>query len=300
MDCGYIGPPFKWNIDRRFLLRSELDAAFLHLYGIGRDDIFHLLENFHVVKGDDMAAHGEYRTRRVILEIYDEMAEAMATGQPYQTRLDPPPAHPDAAHPWDEAYLGPELPRDQWWQEGSEGVGSEGVGSREKADVEPVVVAADSPVRSQESRVQEPPPTLELKHPEPPAKPKPEAARPSVQPSLITEFNPPEGNRNQRLKAVMALGDRVQARPQDSAAVAGLAAALGDEENSVRWVAASALKILSSRLVVQTLAAYLEQGISAVGTAEARKLLGQLVEIGKSEEVRAAARETLSKCNGND
>jgi hypothetical protein len=25
-------PPFRWNEDRRFLLRAELDAAFFHLY----------------------------------------------------------------------------------------------------------------------------------------------------------------------------------------------------------------------------------------------------------------------------
>ena len=37
----------------------------------------------------DEAAHGEYRTRRVILEIYDAMQQAMEAGQPYQTLLDP-------------------------------------------------------------------------------------------------------------------------------------------------------------------------------------------------------------------
>ena len=36
--------------------------------------------------------HGEYRTKRVILEIYDALADARwRTGVPYQTRLDPPP-----------------------------------------------------------------------------------------------------------------------------------------------------------------------------------------------------------------
>ncbi len=38
-----------------------------------------------------------YRTKRVILEIYDEMAESMRTGKPYQTRLDPPRPTPAAA-----------------------------------------------------------------------------------------------------------------------------------------------------------------------------------------------------------
>jgi len=37
----------------------------------------------------------------VILEIYDEMAQAMRTGVPYQTRLNPPPADPRVAHPWE-------------------------------------------------------------------------------------------------------------------------------------------------------------------------------------------------------
>jgi hypothetical protein len=45
-----------------------------------------------------VAAHGEYRTKRVILEIYDAMQQAMDSGQPYQTRLDPPPADPSVAH----------------------------------------------------------------------------------------------------------------------------------------------------------------------------------------------------------
>ena len=42
--------------------------------------------------------HGEYRTRCVILEIYDAMQQAIETGQPYQTLLDPPPADPCVAH----------------------------------------------------------------------------------------------------------------------------------------------------------------------------------------------------------
>ncbi|MCC6776422.1 MAG: N-6 DNA methylase [Hyphomicrobiales bacterium] len=97
-DCGYGGPPFRWDDERRFLLRCELDAAYFHLYGIARDDVDYIMETFPIVKRRDMAAHGEYRTKRVILEIYDAMAEATRTGEPYQTRLDPPPADPWVAH----------------------------------------------------------------------------------------------------------------------------------------------------------------------------------------------------------
>lgn len=46
----------------------------------------------------DEQKYGEYRTKRVILECYDAMAEAMKTGRPYQTILDPPPGDRRVAH----------------------------------------------------------------------------------------------------------------------------------------------------------------------------------------------------------
>jgi hypothetical protein len=97
--CGYSGPPFRWDGERRFILRSELDAAFFHFYGIARDDVDYIMETFPIVKRRDEQSHGEYRTKRFILEIYDEMAQAIATGQPYQSRLEPPPADARVAHP---------------------------------------------------------------------------------------------------------------------------------------------------------------------------------------------------------
>jgi hypothetical protein len=102
-DVGYDGPPFRWDEERRFLLRAELDAAFFHLYGIARDDVDYIMETFPIVKRKDEKAHGEYRTKRGILEIYDEMQKATDTGVPYQTRLDPPAADPRVAHPDDRA-----------------------------------------------------------------------------------------------------------------------------------------------------------------------------------------------------
>ncbi|MFN0085843.1 MAG: Eco57I restriction-modification methylase domain-containing protein, partial [Blastocatellia bacterium] len=92
-DCGYTGEPFRWDEARRFLLRCELDAAYFHLYGIGREDVDYILDTFPIVQRDDVKAHGEYRTKRVIMEIYDAMTEAIATGAPYRTRLEPPPAN---------------------------------------------------------------------------------------------------------------------------------------------------------------------------------------------------------------
>jgi hypothetical protein len=97
-DVGYDGPPFRWDPARRLLLRSELDAAFFHLYGLSRDDTDYIMETFPIVRRNDEKAHGEYRTKRVIFEIYDAMSEAVRTGKPYQTRLDPPPADTSVAH----------------------------------------------------------------------------------------------------------------------------------------------------------------------------------------------------------
>lgn len=92
------GPPFRWDPQRRALLRAELDSAFFHLYGVNRDDTDYILETFPIVKRKDIAKYGEYRTKRLILEVYDRMADAICTGEPYQTILDPPagqgPRHP--------------------------------------------------------------------------------------------------------------------------------------------------------------------------------------------------------------
>jgi hypothetical protein len=99
-DQGYGGPPFRWDEGRRFLMRCELDAAYFQLYGVPREDTEHVLESFSLVREKDVKEVGEYRTKRVILEIYDAMAEAERTGVPYQTRLDPPPADPRVAHPF--------------------------------------------------------------------------------------------------------------------------------------------------------------------------------------------------------
>jgi len=111
-DCSHSGPPFRWDEGRRFLLRCELDAAFFHLYLGTEEDwnkepesltsafptprhaLDYVMETFPIVKRKDEAAYGTYRTKDTILEIYDALTEAIRTGRPYQTRLDPPPGPP--------------------------------------------------------------------------------------------------------------------------------------------------------------------------------------------------------------
>ena len=118
VDCRYTGPPFRWDPRRRFLIKCELDAAYFHLY-LGRseswcndgaddlarffqsprDAVDYIMDTFPIVKRRDEQQHGEYRTKRVILEIYDAMADVIRTGRPYQTPLNPPPGPPAAGLP---------------------------------------------------------------------------------------------------------------------------------------------------------------------------------------------------------
>lgn len=82
--------PWK-SLNARPILRAELDAAFFHLYGLEREDVDYIMDTFPIVQRNDEAAHGEFRTKRLILEAYDAMAEAMRTQTPFVSTLDPPP-----------------------------------------------------------------------------------------------------------------------------------------------------------------------------------------------------------------
>jgi len=79
-DCGYDGPPFEWDPERRFRLRCEIDAAFFHLYSIARGEVDYIMETFPIVKRQDEQQYGEYRTKRVILEYYDLYAKSLTVG----------------------------------------------------------------------------------------------------------------------------------------------------------------------------------------------------------------------------
>ena len=132
LQCDHALPPFRWDEDRRFLLRCELDAAFFHLFlpseangdwrpagnetaeerarlktsfPTPRDAVAYIMDTFPIVKRKEEEKWGHYRTKRVIIEMYDAMAEAANTGISYQSRLSPPPADPAVAHPWPEEIV---------------------------------------------------------------------------------------------------------------------------------------------------------------------------------------------------
>ena len=127
-DCGWSGPPFRWDDERRFQLRCELDAAFFHLY-LGSDHettapdgtiqpgwqqqpealtrafptpryaVSYIMDTFPIVKRKDEAKYGHYRTKETILGIYDALAEARQPGAaPFVSSLNPRPADILATH----------------------------------------------------------------------------------------------------------------------------------------------------------------------------------------------------------
>lgn len=78
-------PPFKWDDDRRAVLRAELDALYALLYGVTRDELRYIIdptdvygpdfpgETFRVLKDKELRKYGEYRTKRLILEAWDNL-----------------------------------------------------------------------------------------------------------------------------------------------------------------------------------------------------------------------------------
>ena len=73
-DLGYDGPPFTWDEEERRHLRARLDALYFHLYGLSREDADYVLETFPIVRRQDEAQFGSYRTRDLILAYMNALA----------------------------------------------------------------------------------------------------------------------------------------------------------------------------------------------------------------------------------
>ena len=73
-DLGHDGPPFPWDEEERRHLRARLDALYFHLYGLTREDAAYVLGTFPIVRREDVAAFGRYRTRELILAYMNALA----------------------------------------------------------------------------------------------------------------------------------------------------------------------------------------------------------------------------------
>ena len=73
-DMGYDGPPFAWDEERRLHLRCQLDALYFHLYGLTHGEAGEILDTFPIVKRQDEARFGSFRTKELILSYYNAYA----------------------------------------------------------------------------------------------------------------------------------------------------------------------------------------------------------------------------------
>ena len=68
-EAGKVLPPFRWEPDRRLLLRAKLDALYFHLYGVtDRDDIRYIYSTFPIVERQERKAWGSYRSCDLCLD----------------------------------------------------------------------------------------------------------------------------------------------------------------------------------------------------------------------------------------
>ncbi len=99
-ELNWHGPPFRWNTERRAVLRAEIDALLFRIYGLDHGDVDYVMNTFEALRRAELRQWGEYRTKRLILGRYDAISESERRGVPYQTKLDPPPSDPSVAHDW--------------------------------------------------------------------------------------------------------------------------------------------------------------------------------------------------------
>lgn len=101
-DLGDVDGPFLWDPVRRDVLKAELDASFFHFYERSRADVEYMMDSFPIVRRKEELEFGEFRTRRLILEVFDAIQNAKDNGVCYESALMPPPGH-GPRHPAKEA-----------------------------------------------------------------------------------------------------------------------------------------------------------------------------------------------------
>jgi uncharacterized protein (DUF433 family) len=85
-DKGIKLSPFKWNDERRAILKAEIDAIYARLYGLTDRELRYILdpqdiygenfpgETFRVLKDREIRNYGEYRTKRLVLDAWDRIS----------------------------------------------------------------------------------------------------------------------------------------------------------------------------------------------------------------------------------
>jgi hypothetical protein len=106
-DLGFEQPPFRWQPQRRALIQAEIDALVFSLYRLNRVQVEWIIDSFSVLRKYEEQEHGEFRTRRLVLEVYDGFTHSAESGNVYNTPLSPPLADPSLCHRVSKAPLEP-------------------------------------------------------------------------------------------------------------------------------------------------------------------------------------------------
>ncbi len=71
------------------------------------------MDTFLIIQCQEVEKYGHYRSKETILRIYDQLTEAIRTGSPYQSPLDPPPGDVMCCHPNDPEAAAHFAPRSE-------------------------------------------------------------------------------------------------------------------------------------------------------------------------------------------
>ena len=75
--AGFDPPVHKWKAVERDDLMAELDAAYFHLYGIGREDVEYMLGTFQGLRDNESGQlfTNDASTAQQILAAYDRLGQ---------------------------------------------------------------------------------------------------------------------------------------------------------------------------------------------------------------------------------
>jgi len=63
--------PFIWESEEREKLSAELDSIFFLMYGYKEEEIKYILDTFNILRDYELKSYGEYRTKKLILEAFN-------------------------------------------------------------------------------------------------------------------------------------------------------------------------------------------------------------------------------------
>lgn len=72
---GSVKPPFVWNDEDRRVRLAALDGLFMHLYGLSEDDAAYILDTLPIVREQDTATFGRYRTKDDVLRQHQRIRQ---------------------------------------------------------------------------------------------------------------------------------------------------------------------------------------------------------------------------------